>query len=75
MVLAVVDHLGDCPPSDKGVGCENGTHAVRVLLLAKWKCYSPEGGLLVATWWWAGVKEQSTRIVVCDATSLYLILS
>jgi len=59
MVLAiVVDHLGDCPAGDKGVGCENGTHAVRILVFAKWKCHSIDGRVLVVTWWWAGVNER-----------------
>ena len=31
MVLPIVVDLGNCPPSDKGIGCKNGTHAVPVI--------------------------------------------
>jgi hypothetical protein len=61
MVMRIAMHLGECPPSDKVVGCEHGTQAVRMrfpLLLAKYQCCSIDGGVL----WWVAVKEQTTRI-------------
>jgi hypothetical protein len=59
MVMNIAVRLGDCPPSDKGVGCKHGTYSQPVVDLGN--DFLPTRSVASSTvhWWWSVIKDSN----------------